>query len=181
MSLLASSCSYKNSVIPDIVPPVIIDTTFTIDTIMTADDTLGFIYGRFYENQDSIGIPFNTYTKDEFFGTGTNIITSTSVSFYNKQIIFGFNGSTAGIYNAIEPLAILQNLLNLPPQSCLILFDPNLSAPGTEALTVGQMELFSFDSATGIYRGRLKARNPADTYRVEATFALKLRISSFTF
>lgn len=156
------SCMYKNNDIPEL-------EKITIDTILTSDDTSGFIYGRIYYNGAELGSIFEVYTTDLY--NNSDSIFSLSTSYKNQRLFIYMNDTSMGVYNASINITI--------PKTCLVLFDANVSnlIDPLVALNVGNITLNSFDTLNKIYRGSINVSNvgAAKTYDIRGALAFKMR------
>lgn len=156
------SCTYKNASIPDL-------EQYTIDTVITAEDTAGFIYGRLYLNGSELGSLFEVYTVDNY--NNYDSILSISTVYKNVRVLFYLNDTSLGVYNATTNLNA--------PKTCLVLLDANVTnlIDQPVVLNVGNVTLNSFDTLTKVYRGSISVSNVgvAKTYDIRGNFALKMR------
>lgn len=156
------SCMYKNTDIPEL-------EKITIDTILTDEDTSGFIYGKIYYDGASLGSVFQVFTIDNY--NNSDSILSITTAHRNHRLFMYLNDTTLGVYNA-------STNLNLP-KTCLILFDANATNVFDQLITlnVGNITLNSFDPLTKIYRGSINVVNSGGpkTYDIRGTLAFKMR------
>lgn len=161
-SMFYYSCTYKNASIPDL-------EQYTIDTVITAEDTAGFIYGSLYLNGSELGSLFEVYTVDNY--NNNDSILSISTAYKNLRLAIYLNDTSLGVYNASVNLNT--------PKTCLVLLDANATnlIDQLVILNVGNVTLNSFDTLTKVYRGSISVSNVgvAKTYDIRGNFALKMR------
>lgn len=162
ISSIVFSCIYKNSSIPDL-------EKITIDTIMTTEDTSGFIYGRIYYDGAELGSIFQVFTTD-FFANNDSIL-SVTTAYKNQRLFIYMNDTSLGVYNASTNISL--------PKTCLVLFDANATnlIDPLVALNVGNITLSSYDTTLRVYRGTINVANvgAAKTYDIRGSLAFKMR------
>jgi hypothetical protein len=162
ISVFYSACSYKNTTIPNL-------EVYTIDTLITAEDTAGFIYGNIYEDGSERGTLFEVYTID-IYNNGDSIFSITTVN-KNRKLFIYLNDTMLGTYPAATNINTAKTCLVFLDAAVTTISDPLIN------LKTGNITLNSFDTLTKVYRGTIDVSNvgATKTYEVKGNLAFKMR------